>query len=233
MGCGGSKGATAVMPSDMPMKPGGLIEPDLVTSQKIPRDTKSGKSNSSSDSGFNDSADDASSNASSPDEVEQPEAREAVISPQVDASGGCAFDIAFDAAPTRKRMPPRLKAIVQAPKREKTMLELDREQRAANQRRSAAVEAQRNKAAQEGAKVDTIAHKLTREKTTLGKVQDDKENKALENRKKHLQEMQKKLRVQEDKAKKVRQAKRASSGTSQKSERALSGKSARPISSRN
>lgn len=198
MGCGSSKASTAVMPEEAMAPAPAKIS---VAKLKPERNVNSGKSIESTDSGFDD-------DVPAPKSVEKPLSTSLPTSP-LKARGGCAFEISLETPPTPKRMPPRLAALTQKPRRELTMLELDRQQRQANARRREAIESVRKSAADETRKVDTVASSLTREKTTLGAQQDSKENKALENRQKHLENLRKKLKAQEEKAKRVREAKKA------------------------
>lgn len=200
MGCGGSK-AIAVVPSEE-LTPGPKKDPataedaaiDIVIKKKVPRDTKSGKSTASTDSGLGDVNESDAAVPGVPDAA-------------VSTSGGLSFEIVLDAAPTKKKMPARLQALAQKPKKELTMLELHRVQQEADNRRRQALESVHRKAAGETRKVDHIAHKLTREKTNLGEAVDAKENRALENRQKHLDSLRQRLKAQEDRANRVRETK--------------------------
>jgi len=132
-------------------------------------------------------------------------------------SPGIAFEINFDssAKPTRKRMPPRLKAIVTSQKREPTLFELDRKLRAAEQLRKEQIAKITQKAGAHNSKVEGAEEKLSRERTSLDDSVFAKEQTAIENRRKHMKEMQKKLAKKEAHAKQVRA--RAHSGSSTRS----------------
>eukprot|EP00040_Diaphanoeca_grandis_P015222 m.77399 g.77399 ORF g.77399 m.77399 type:complete len:346 (-) comp25010_c1_seq1:362-1399(-) len=132
-------------------------------------------------------------------------------------SPGIAFEVNFDlnSTPTRKRMPPRLKAIVTTPKRELTLLELDTKLRTAEKLRQNQINKVSRKANLQNKKVDNADQKLTRERTTLDDSVHSKEKNAIENRRKHMKDLQARLLKKEAHAKKVRA--RAHSGSSTRS----------------
>lgn len=205
MGCGGSK-ATSVIPAEVMQPAEDLKKASLTDSsaQRGHRDTKSGKSTASTDSGIADTNETDASSTPSPDSRKGSKELGAADTPSK-AKSGCAFEINLDATPTPKKVPARLQALTQKPKRELTMLELDRQQREANKRRKEQLESVHRKAADEGRKVETVQSKLGREKTSLGESVDAKENRVVENRQRHLENLRNKLKAQDEKASKVRQ----------------------------
>lgn len=120
--------------------------------------------------------------------------------------GGVAFDMVYDEPTKTTRMPARLKAIEHKNKikRESTLAELESKLAAAERRRSDYERRVKAKMLEESQKVEMAGRSLTRQKSNLGANISKSEDKARENREKHLKQMRDKLRAKEKKAKQVR-----------------------------
>merc|ERR1711934_306995 len=89
-------------------------------------------------------------------------------------------------------------------KRESTLAELESKLAAAERRRSDYERRVKAKMLEESQKVEMAGRSLTRQKSNLGANISKSEDKARENREKHLKQMRDKLRAKEKKAKQVR-----------------------------
>lgn len=123
--------------------------------------------------------------------------------------GGVAFDVVYDEGTKSNRMPARLKAIEHKSKikREATLTELQAKLAAAEKRRSEYEKRVKAKMLEESQKVEMAGRTLTRQKSDLGQKTIENENKARENRERHLKQMRDKLRDKEKKALTVRKNK--------------------------
>ena len=132
------------------------------------------------------------STVSAPSILERPKSR-----------GGCAFDITYE--DSRAPRPARLKSLEsQKSGSELTLEQLEKKLRAAERRRLEYENKVKAKMHQESAKLELGKRMLTRERTSLDKSMVKSENKATENRQKHLETLRAKLKAKEVKAKKVR-----------------------------
>lgn len=130
--------------------------------------------------------------------------------------GGCAFDVVYDEGNSRK-LPTRLQAIDKRRlsqnkhkhgiSREATLAELEEKLAAAERRRAEYERRVKAKMAEEAEKVDNAGRSLTRQKSNLDAEIVKNENKATENRERHLKQLRDKLKAKEKKAKQVRQNK--------------------------
>jgi hypothetical protein len=132
-------------------------------------------------------------------------------------SGAVAFEMTFDndnfkgtdGQPMAPRRPARLaKLETRGLSREHTLAELQAKLNAAEQRRDEYERRVKNKMQKELGKVEHASMGLKREKTTLDMKVTSNEDKAAQNRERHLKEMRDKLKKKEEKAKQVRANKR-------------------------
>lgn len=148
------------------------------------RDTDSAQSRNSGKSSF--------STSSAPSILERPKSR-----------GGFAFDITYDSATAPR--PARLKSLEsQKSGSDLTLEQLEKKLRAAERRRVDYERRVKAKMLEETTKVAKASTSLKRERTTLDMKIDKQEDKATENRRKHLEGLRSKLKAKEAKAQKVR-----------------------------
>lgn len=128
--------------------------------------------------------------------------------------GGMAFDVVYDdEGPAKARMPARLKAIERKSERkaslgrEVTLAELEAKLNAAEKRRSEYEKRVKAKMLEETQKVENASRSMTRQKSTLDATINKSEDKATQNREKHLKDLRDKLKAKEKKAEQVRKNK--------------------------
>jgi len=181
-----TRNGEALAASDMPHSIGTdfMVTGAAFGSRNKLRDIDSAKSNQSSFS--------TQSTASAPSILERPKSR-----------GGCAFDVTYEDA--RVTRPSRLQSLEKKRSGSNLTLEqLEKKLRAAERRRVEYETRIKAKMLQETSKLKKASTSLTREKTTLGNTIDSKEDKATENRRKHLENLRAKLKAKEAKAERVR-----------------------------
>eukprot|EP00039_Didymoeca_costata_P009442 m.125011 g.125011 ORF g.125011 m.125011 type:complete len:232 (-) comp14484_c0_seq6:2784-3479(-) len=152
---------------------------------KADRNTHSAKSH---DSGFNEENNTSDGKLNAPIIVERPKSR-----------GGCAFDITYDEGSAPR--PRRLKSLE---RRNPEVLDVEAKLRAAEKRRE-----ERNKEISRKLASDTEKGyvRLNREKMELDKKIHVSEDRAMENRERHLQQLRDRLRQKEERARRVRENK--------------------------